>query len=202
LRLIRRSAYGDGTDEEITAVGGLQYAGSWIPDGRTLYYERRQRETQSDIWAVSPRVREPAPFLASSFSEFLPRLSSDGRWLAYISDENGRAELYVRALQGEGQRWPVSVDGATFAVWAPDGRRLYYRGPGRGSEPVNIWAVDIETSPTFRASRPRPLFPASGFLPEFDITPGGKRFVMVQEDTTPPPQQLHLVLNWFKTQTP
>ena len=202
LRLIRRSAYGNGTDEEITAVGGRQVAGSWTPDGRTLYYERWQGETQSDIWAVSPGVREPAPFLASRFIESLPRLSSDGRWLAYISDENGRAELYVRALQGDGQRWPVSVDGATFAVWAPDGRRLYYRGPGRGNESVNIWAVDIATSPAFRASRPRPLFPASSFMPEFDITPDGKRFVMVQEDTTPLPQQLHLVLNWFKTLAP
>ncbi len=199
LRLIRRSADGDRTDEEITAAGGLQHAGTWTADGRTLYYERQQDGTQWDLWAVSPGLREPTPVVASRFNEQLPRLSPDGRWLAYTSDETGRAELYVRALQGDGQRWRVSVDGATFAVWAPDGQRLYYRGPGAGSAPVGMWAVDIATSPTFRASRPRLLFPAPGFLPHFDIARDGKRFVMVQENATPPPAQLYLVLNWFKT---
>ena len=199
LQLIRRSADGSGADEEITAVGSTQYAGSWTPDGRTLYYTREQEATQWDLWTVSPGLREPAPLVASRFNERSPRLSPDGRWLVYTSDENGRAEIYVRALEGDGRRWPMSVDGARFPVWAPDGRRLYYLGPAGAGGPVGMWVVDIATSPTFSASRPRLLFPAPGFVPQFDITPDGKRFVMVQEDTTPPPQQLHLVLNWFKT---
>lgn len=200
LRLIRRPADGSGTDEEITAVGSQQFAGSWTPDGRTLYYARLQEATQWDLWTVSPGVHEPAPLVATRFNEWEPRLSPDARWLAYASDENGRDEIYVRLLKGDGQRWPVSVDGAVFPVWAPDGRRLYYVGQDGPGGPVSMLAVDVVTSPTFRASRPRLLFPAAGFLDRFAITPDGKRFVMVQEDTTPPPQQLHLVLNWFKTQ--
>jgi hypothetical protein len=73
---------------------------------------------------------------------------------------------------------------------------LYFHGPRASSGPADsIWAVEITAVPTLSATPPRLMFTNAGLTRAFDITPDGKRFVMVQQDNTPPPQELHLVLN-------
>jgi serine/threonine-protein kinase len=201
MQIVRRSADGGGADEELTPVGPPQYVGSWTPDGRTLVYEQLAQDGKWDLWQVTPGAGAPAPVIATPFNERAPRISSDGRWVAYMSDENGRAEVYVRALAGNAQRWPVSAGGGLFPVWAPDGRALYYRVPGLRGSRGDMWAVDVSTAPTFSAGRPRRLFGAPRMGDAFDIAPDGRRFAMVQEDDTPPPRELRLVLNGL-TATP
>ena len=131
---------------------------------------------------------------ASSCRAFRPTVGGSP---TFLMRTGGRSSTYARCratVSAGPSRW--------MGRRSPSGRQTAVVSTIEGREEaatVNMWAVDIATSPTFRASRPQPLFPASSFMSEFDITPDGKRFVMVQEDTTPPPQQLHLVLNWFKT---
>ena len=199
LQLVRRSTDDTGPDEELTSAGPLQFGGSWTPDGQTLIYERFDPRSRWDLWTVTPGRAAPAPLVASSFSERSSRLSPDGRWLAYSSDENGRFEVYVRAMAG-GRRWPVSVDGGGFAVWSPDGKQLYFRAGDGGLE--RFWVVDVTLSAAaFSTSRPRRLFdPGAAAGPNplvgavFDVMPGGDRFVMTRLGETAPKDRLQLAL--------
>jgi serine/threonine-protein kinase len=195
LRIVRRASDGSPDEELVPASGRAQFPESWTPDGRTLFYRRFDRG-QWDLWQVSPGVSPPEPFLASTFNELNSRVSPDGSWLAYASDENGRDELYVRSLRGDRvQREQVSVNSASYSVWAPDGRRIYYRGAVPGATALGLWAATMEGATTLRVGSPRLLFSNPGFEGSFDITPAGTHFVMVTVDRTPARHQINLVLN-------
>jgi serine/threonine-protein kinase len=104
-----------------------------------------------------------------------PRLTRDGHWLAYVSDENGTQEVYVQPYPGPGGRYQVSSGGGTEPIWSHDGKELFYRGG-----PALI-AAKIETAPEFRLVRRDTLFMMSAIPGEvqagYDVFPDGKRFV-------------------------
>ncbi len=201
LRLVQRAPDPGGSDEEITPRGPMQHPESWTPNGRSLIYERHSNEGQWDLWTVSPGAGPPTPLVTSRFNERKARVSPNGRWLAYVSDENGPPQIYVRALEGDDARVQISIDGSPACAWAPDSRRIFYRGIDAAGSATSMWAVDVGTGPTLRASRPKLLFANTAYGADFDVMPDGQRFVMVQRDPSPPRSKLHLVLNWFKTPT-
>ena len=108
---------------------------------------------ECDIWVLrmgdpsagSGQARKAQPFLRTPFNESAPRFSPDGRWLAYISDESGRYEIYVQPYPGPGGKWQISTEGGTEPVWNPNGRELFYRSGDK------MMAVDITTQPGFAA---------------------------------------------------
>ena len=125
--------------------------------------------------------------------------SPDGRWLAYVSDESGREEIYVRPFPDiDAGRWQVSTGGGTQPLWARNGRELFYRN---GSQ---MMAVDITAEPTFNPGNPRLLFrgeymsaPNPGA--NYDVTSDGQRFLMVQTtESEQAPTQINVALNWFE----
>jgi dipeptidyl aminopeptidase/acylaminoacyl peptidase len=143
-----------------------------------------------------PPGGEPAPLLVTPRNESWPMFSPDGRWIAYVSDESGRPQVYVRPYPGPGGKVTVSTDGGGEPVWSRDGRELFYR---RG---ITMFSVPVETRPTFKAGTPRKLFevrfnPAgqSGH-PHFDVSLDGQRFLMVRRDQDLVPHQLNVILNW------
>ena len=83
-------------------------------------------QTNRDIWLLSPD-RKLRPFLVTPAEETGPRISPDGRWIAFQSDENGRNEVYVQPLPGPGARRQVSTEGGTAPRWRSDGRELLPR---------------------------------------------------------------------------
>jgi len=99
-----------------------------------------------------PKAGTPTVFLKTPGSEGEGSFSPDGRWMAYQSDESGREEVFVRPVQTTlGGKWQISVDGGAFPVWTPDGRSLFYRGPG-----PRIWVVDYTTANgSFTVGKPR-----------------------------------------------
>ncbi|MGH9390214.1 MAG: hypothetical protein ACRD1Z_11415, partial [Vicinamibacteria bacterium] len=139
--------------------------------------------------------------LGSPFLEMEPSLSLDGRFLAYLSDESGEREVYVRPFpQGDG-RWQASTGGGDEPSWSPSGREIFYR---RGDA---MMAVDVETEPEFRPGRSTPLFegrfevdPFSHDARNYDVAPDSSGFLMVQPVSaeTLAPLQLEVVLNWFE----
>ena len=122
-----------------------------------------------------------ARHLITPFQEGAPVLSPDGRWLAYVSDKSGQAEIYVQPYPGPGPEFTVTTAGGWEPLWSRDGSELFYRGPEQ------LMVVAVELGETFRGGTPRPLF-ADSYLPgntptsapNYDITPDGQRFVMVR----------------------
>ena len=173
---------------------GPQFPTSWSPDGSTLAFHERKPNGDRDIWVVSPG-NDPVPFLLTPFDERSPRFSPDGKWLAYVSDESGRNDVYVQPFPGPGPKWLVSTDGGTDPVWSRDARELFYR---RDDE---MMVVSVVPKSAFSASRPQRLFEirvdVSDDGPNYDVSRDGKWFVMPRGAQGRIPGELHLVLNWF-----
>jgi serine/threonine-protein kinase len=173
---------------------GPQFPTSWSPDGSTLAFHERKPNGERDIWVVSPGS-DPVPFLLTPFDERSPRFSPDGKWLAYVSDESGRNDVYVQPFPGPGPKWLVSTDGGIDPVWSRDGHELFYR------KDDEMMAVSVAPKGEFSASRPRRLFEirfdAGDDGPNYDVSRDGKWFVMPRAAQGPTPGELHLVLNWF-----
>ncbi|MDP3767454.1 MAG: hypothetical protein Q8S13_05525, partial [Dehalococcoidia bacterium] len=172
---------------------------AWSRDGRWLVF-RRGSMPGTDIMALRPGVDSaPTAIVATAFSERAPALSPDGRWLAYVSDESGRSEIYVRPFPDAARaKWQVSLAGGTEPLWARSGRELFYRNVSG-----ELVAAEILAGPTFTVGRQRALFPASGYVADashrlYDIAPDDRRFLMIRERSGGERADLILVQNWFE----
>ncbi len=165
------------------------------PDGKLLAFHEYHPLRIQDIW-VQPLdgERKAQPLLQTPFAEAVARFSPDGRWLAYVSDESGRNEIYVMSYPGPGGRWQISTTGGSGPVWARNGRELFY---ANGDQ---MMAVDITADEDFTAGNPKLLFEDRGMplgaAANYDVSLDGERFVMVQPQ--PAGRQLNVVLNWFE----
>jgi len=144
-----------------------------------------------DIADSAPEARN---VLHAPFNETAPALRPDGRLLAYVSDETGRNEVYLRSFPGGEGRWAVSIDGGSEPVWRRDGHELFFRN-GTG-----LYAVTIEsaggTAP--RLGQVVLLFQGpyarNGRWAAYDAMPDGRQFVMVRNDATS--VQLQVATRW------
>ena len=138
--------------------------------------------------------RKPVPLLTSMDDTKHPRVSPDAKWLAYVSNESGREEVYVRALAGGGGRVPVSAGGGAEPLWSPDGRRIYYRSGAA------LVAATVVTSPALAVTGREKLFEGpyttDPFHPNYDVAPDGRSFVMLRP--VEGNRQLVMVLNWIE----
>jgi serine/threonine-protein kinase len=165
---------------------------SLSPLGALVYADR------GDLWSLSLSSNsQPSPFVPSRFNETAPAFSPDGRWLAYVSDESGRLEVYVRPFPGPGEKYPISVGGGSEPVWDRRGRELYFRSGDQ------MLVVAVNTQPTFSAGRPRLLFTGpyvrSAGRTNYDISPGGESFVMLDSgQESGAATQVNVLLNWFE----
>jgi Tol biopolymer transport system component len=172
-----------------------QHPAEFAPDGRALLLQIRHTVSGWDLWILPlPGERRPQPYLQGPSDEHSPAVSPDGRWLAYVSDEAGQNEVYVRPFPMPGNPVQVSSGGGREPRWAPSGRELFYRGQ-RG-----MVAVPVSTSPSFRAGRGTVLFDDKPYLSHevgaaYDVHPDGRRFLMIRRGAETP--QVVVVLNWF-----
>ncbi len=129
------------------------------------------------------------------------RVSPDGQWLAYASDERGRSDVYVsRVSQPEEQPWQVSLAGGRHPIWAPDGEHLYYLGPDGA-----MMAVALQTESVVYFEAPVELFRGPYVFESedrsFDISPDGDRFLVIKhDDVTPQPRFDVIVVEGWVTQ--
>ncbi len=195
--VVWKNADGSGTEDVITTTGFHIHLGSFTHDGRLLAYTNYESETRGDIWLLPlTEERKPRPFLNTPFNEIDPKISPDGRWIAYASDETGREEVYVQSLEGSGGKYQISTDGGFGALWARNGRELFYRKDNKAM------AVTVTTNPGFAASTPRTLFEGTYDIHPrregvWDITPDGQRFLMVRPTAHESSQdQFRVVLNF------
>jgi len=170
---------------------------AWSPDGKRLLYVVQEHDREFfHVWEV-PLEPKGEPRLLVKTEDSLqmgPVFSPDGRWLAYESSESGRSEVHVKPYDGAGGSRQISIDGGENPVWAPDGREVYYPNGEK------MMAVTISTEPTFSAGRPRELFEgayAYGLVFRwYDLSPDGRKFVMIENAEESPVTQIHVVHNW------
>jgi Tol biopolymer transport system component len=187
------------TNSKVTQSADSWSPDSWSPDGQLLAFTERDPATGKDIWVLRLSDRTLQPFLRTPSNESAPRFSPDGRWLAYVSDESGRYEIYVRPYPGPEGKRQISTEGGTEPLWNRNGQELFYRGGNK------MMAVQITTQPNFAFGSPRALFDAGQYMPptgpysypfpNYDVSPDGQRFLMITKESKP---QINVVLNWFE----
>ena len=169
-----------------------QYPSSMAGDGTLLYFEINPK-TGVDLWTLSPDGKT-SPLRVTPFNEregrFSPGAAGAPRWVAYSSDESGRSEVYVQSYPAGTNRIAVSDGGGSTPMWSPDGTELFYL---TGDAVV---AVAIRSDGNFGA--PRKLFDRSNYYLRYgyDVSPDGKRFLMIRRDEGFVPRQLNVILNW------
>jgi serine/threonine-protein kinase len=198
--LYRVAADGSQSPELLSPADGtwiMPY--SWAPGGKLLAVQKGGVDN-TDIWLL-PMAGDSKPYavLNAPYSEIHPAISPDGRWLAYASNESKRFEVKVRPLTGSGTVVQVSSDGGWEPVWSPDGSTLYYRNING----TKMMAVSIGPGPLLRVGTPRVLFENARLVAgwawgrNYDISPDGKRFLMITSSSPPIwPSEYHVILNW------
>ena len=168
-----------------------RFPSSFTPDGDRLAFYVASAETAGDIWTVALegsdpnhlRPGNPEVFLRTPAHEGGGAFSPDGRWLAYMSDESGAPDIYVRPSQagaGTGGKSPVSSGGGLWPVWSPEGGELFFRTP----ENRIMVAACIVKGDSFSSQKPRVWSEkrfTTAFIahPTFDIAPDGKRAAVI-----------------------
>lgn len=151
----------------------------WSRDGRYLFREVIDSRTfHFDVALRDLKTGADRPVLTATFNQSGARLSPDGRWLAYESQESGATEIVVRSFPGAGDRRQVSVGGGSQPRWRGDGKELFFVSPDR-----KIMSVEVRNAPAFEAGAPRALFqtrilPAVEARNHYDVTSDGQRFVV------------------------
>jgi serine/threonine-protein kinase len=189
----------DGSGETGLLVDGEhpRFPRDWSPEGDLLALVEWHPETMRDILILDMEGSgEVVPMIASRFDEYSPIFSPDGRWLAYVSDESGRYEVYVESVPRGRGRWLVSSGGGIEPLWSADGRELFYRSGDA------MLSVAVQTAPTFSVGSPQLLFERPvlkdgiyGTL-SYDITADGREFLMIERRLDLVPNRLNVILNW------
>jgi Tol biopolymer transport system component len=193
--VFQRAANG-GTDEVLTPPlrNAQTRPEDWSRDGR--YLVETAGGAQGDLW-VQPLFgdKKPFPYLATPSIERQARLSPDGKWLAYSSDESTRSEIYVQSFPMPGSKAQISIDGGNKPVWSRDGKELYFISADR-----KMMAVSVKIGDKFEAGTPKALFDTrigTGILNHFDVSKDG-RFLIPTQTESVVDSPLTVIVNWPK----
>ncbi|HJU61452.1 MAG TPA: protein kinase, partial [Candidatus Binatia bacterium] len=152
--LYRKVSSGAGNEELLVKADVVTNGTHWSHDGKFVIFESSLPKTGSDLF-VLPLFGDmkPYPVLATEFNETHGRFSPDGRWLAYVSNESGRNEVYVQSFPASGGKWQVSTTGGAQPQWRSDGKELFYMAPDR-----RLMAVDVRPQQNFEVGAAKLLF--------------------------------------------
>ncbi len=193
---------GGGAEQLLLQTENTSAPSDWSRDGKYLLYTEIDPKTHGDIWYLpfdsSGKPGAPVPFLTTGFDESLGQFSPDGRWVAYVSNESGKFEIYVRQFPSGGGPMRISNNGGINPRWRADGKELYYFSNS------GLMAVPMQpgSGGLLQAGVPKVLFnpQTRTTIPEanlFNYSPAadGQRFLMnILTDASLP--TLNVITNW------
>jgi Tol biopolymer transport system component len=168
-------------------------AGDWSRNGTIVFREEIPGKGMDlTSWSDPSDESTIQTLLDGDNDELSPAISPDGRWLAYVSDQAGRDEVYVTRFPNPGGIVQVSVASGANPLWSPDGRELYY------FQDRQFIAVSVAYDPEFRVVSRKTLFEGDfvqyRWQRQYDVHPDGDHFVMIEN---PPGSHLEVVLDWY-----
>ena len=198
-RLSIAAADGTGVAQELPCPGAYCEPTDWSPDGRSLIVNTRlPTGGAGDVWTVSLEAGGSAKaMLSGPFNEYDARISPDGRWLAYVSEETGRPVVSVRAMSGPPRRLVVSGDGGSQPVWRRDGQEILYvdlEGGLRG-RPVQQHPNGELTLGVANVLRV-PSVGSGHWGTQYDVSPGGQHVYFIDRTPAPRPSDIGVVIGW------
>ena len=183
-----------------------KWANDWSPDGQFLIYEMEDPKRGYDLWYSKPKPGggyESTPFLCTPADERAAKFSPDGHFVAYVSNESGRPEVYVRRFPDGGGMRRISLNGGSLPSWRKDGKELFYL------EGTTLVSVGVATNPVLSIGGTRRLFTSPNFAnvqlsagfnadPMYGISRDGQRFLFPEFIGQVEKPVIHVVENWFE----
>ena len=195
-KVFRVRADGSVPPEPLWESNHHMHVSDWSPDGRWLLLDVDSRP-RFGVWILDLEGGSDArPLLDSRFDEKLARISPDGLYFAYESNESGREEVYVQRFPELGDKRQISNEGGVQPIWSRDGRKLFYRSS------THVMAVEVSSGPPFDVSAPEPLVEdtflnAAGAHTYYDVMPDGN-LIMLQAEGAREGTYVNVVVNWFQ----
>ncbi|MGD1071230.1 MAG: hypothetical protein ABSB15_13900 [Bryobacteraceae bacterium] len=188
-----KAAGGAGEDEPVVETEGIKNLEDWSPDGKLLFFNLNSREIDA---APVAGDRKPYPVLKAPFVQDHAHLSPDGHWIAYVSRESGRTEVFVQNFPPAGGKWQISTSGGNEPAWRRDGKELFFINDTK----LNV--VEVKTNGSaFEAGIPQELFDAPLVVGttrrnRYVMTPDGQRFLFVTTPQSYDATPFIVVQNW------
>jgi serine/threonine protein kinase len=188
--MYKKAVSGVGQMEIVSKAQADHHPDDWSPDGRYIVEQRQVPKHGWDIWIV-PMIGDEKefPYLQTEFNETNARLSPNGLWLAYQSDESKRTEIYAVGFPKPVGKWQISSGGGTMPAWSRDGRELYFLSAER-----KMMAVGIGAGTKFEPGVPKPLFETRAVF--YDVGKDGRFLMTVPSGQTVSSAPLTAVFNW------
>ena len=196
-RLFVRTVGGERSEQAMLKTTNAEIPVSWSKDGRWLAYNVPGEGTDWDIW-ILPLTgdRKPFPFLQTNAREVFPVFAPNGRWIAYCSNDSGKLDVYVAPFPGPGQAVPISTAGGREPTWSGDGKEIFFI-----ADDGKMMAVPIrESGATLEPGLPVALFDTrtrQSLLGRYDVTPDGKKFLVVTRTVDREIPPIVVVVNWL-----
>jgi eukaryotic-like serine/threonine-protein kinase len=200
-KIFWKLADGSGERQELSHGEFTRYPSSFSPDGKTLAFVEVHPSRQRDIWLMSvDGDRKAQPFQSTDADEWGPKFSSDGRWIAYVSNETGRDEIYIRPADGTGGKRRISTGGGRWPAWNRNGHELFFL------QVAKLIAVGLDGDVNRAGPEHVILDPPrldnmrfEPWAPYYDVMPDGDHFVMLLTSQLPPfPTHYNIIINWFE----
>jgi len=194
-------ADGSGMAEPLLERPGIQFEVQFAPDGDHVLLREGNASVADNLDLTVTRMTaldqaELFPTGAGTENR-APTISPDGRWVAYVSNESGADEVYVRPFPdaSSGAVWQVSTEGGTEPMWAHSGRELFYKTA------LNLMAAEVRTDPSFAVRARRPLFRIGQYFSNvwharYEVLPDDQGFIMIQTSSTVDGIETIVVRNW------
>jgi eukaryotic-like serine/threonine-protein kinase len=183
-----------GADVAVTDGPEDKNLNDWTPDGHEVIFARKNKDTGWDLYAATvDGDHKTRPLVVGPFNQDNARISPDGKWLAYVSDESGQPEVFVQAMNDPSVRAQVSSEGGRFPAWARSGNELFFSSKNR------LTSVKFSPGGGLNPGKPALVFenPEKKQWNGYDVAADGRFVVAREAEINSAENQVNVVPGWF-----